>query len=227
MKQKVTRLLLFVFLNYINGVKQMKKLLAVVVLGFAFTTTAYAGGKHHQKPVVNKGGNSHAISKSLNINVNKAKAKATARQNQKQAQGQVQGQKQTTQNSNNAKQNTTVGGTNFEAAASSAIASSMSPSAQCMGVATGGAQGIGFGISVGKSYESTECNKRELVRVLHTLGQDVAAIEVACTLKGAGETTLCKTLASNSAEEIQAFTPTTSPYSVVVNPERKKCGQKS
>ena len=87
-----------------------------------------------------------------------------------------------------------VQGDNFDPdyPVSSAIAPSMSPSAQCMGVATGGVQTMGFGFSVGKSYESKPCNQRELVRTLQALGQTQAALQVACSIEGAEVTTLCK-----------------------------------
>ena len=109
------------------------------------------------------------------------------------SQGQIQLQGQGQSNS----VSTTVNGDNIDIPASSAYAPSMSPSAQCMGVASGGLQVPAFGFSMGKSYESKPCNQRELVRVLHSLNQDTAAIEVACSIEGAEVTTLCKGLKSN------------------------------
>ena len=116
-------------------------------------------------------------------------------QSQRATQGQVQLQGQTQGLSNTV--NTTVNGDKIDIPASTAVSSNMSPSAQCMGVATGAVQVPAFGFSVGKSYESKPCNQRELVRVLHTLNQDTAAIEVACSIEGAEVTTLCKDLKSN------------------------------
>ena len=116
-------------------------------------------------------------------------------QSQRATQGQVQLQGQTQGLSNTV--NTTVNGDKIDIPASTAVSSNMSPSAQCMGVATGAVQVPAFGFSVGKSYESKPCNQRELVRVLHTLNQDIAAIEVACSIEGAEVTTLCKDLKSN------------------------------
>ena len=121
--------------------------------------------------------------------------RATQGQVQAQSQAQAQAQAQAQGLSNSV--NTTVTGDKIDIPASSAISSNMSPSAQCMGVATGAVQVPAFGISVGKSYESKPCNQRELVRVLHTLNQDTAAIEVVCSIEGAEITTLCKDLKSN------------------------------
>ena len=114
-------------------------------------------------------------------------------QSQRATQGQVQLQAQGLSNT----VNTTVNGDKIDIPVSTAVSSNMSPSAQCMGVATGAVQVPAFGFSVGKSYESKPCNQRELVRVLHTLNQDTAAIEVACSIEGAEVTTLCKDLKSN------------------------------
>ena len=114
-------------------------------------------------------------------------------QGQIQLQGQAQAQAQGLANS----VNTTVNGDKYDIPVASAYAPSMSPSAQCMGVASGGLQVPAFGFSLGKSYESKPCNQRELVRVLHSLNQDTAAIEVACSIEGAEVTTLCKGLKSN------------------------------
>lgn len=118
-------------------------------------------------------------------------------QSQRATQGQVQAQAQAQAQGLSNSVNTTVTGDKIDIPASSAISSNMSPSAQCMGVATGAVQVPAFGISVGKSYESKPCNQRELVRVLHTLNQDTAAIEVVCSIEGAEITTLCKDLKSN------------------------------
>ena len=100
----------------------------------------------------------------------------------------------TSQGGNGGNSQVQVQGDNFDPniPVSSAIAPSMSPSAQCMGVATGGVQTMGFGFSVGKSYESKPCNQRELVRTLQALGQTQAALQVACSIEGAELTTLCK-----------------------------------
>lgn len=96
-------------------------------------------------------------------------------------------------NSNNT--NVTVQGDNFKAPdipVATAIGPSMSPSAQCMGVATGGAQTMGFGISLGKSYESKPCNQRELARLFASMGKSEAAMSVLCSMDGAEVVKECK-----------------------------------
>lgn len=132
-----------------------------------------------------------------NSNTNANSNTNTNANSNKQAQGQVQGQSQSTKNSNNATQSTSVvvQGDNFEAAripVSTAYAASMSPSAQCMGVATGGAQGIGFGISLGKSYESKPCNQRELARMFAQIGNTNAATQVLCSMEGSEVVSECQ-----------------------------------
>lgn len=110
-------------------------------------------------------------------------------------QGQAQAQK--TENANNSSQSTTVQGdtTVFKAPdipVSTAYAPSMSPSAQCMGVASGGVQGMSIGISFGKSYESKPCNQRELARMFAQMGNTKAATQVLCSIEGADVITECQ-----------------------------------
>jgi hypothetical protein len=96
--------------------------------------------------------------------------------------------------------NTNTNGINFNDnsevnfPANSAGISHMSPSAQCMGVATGGIQGMSIGIALGKSYESKPCNQRELARLFYSIGLAKASAEVTCSIEGADVTTFCKEL---------------------------------
>ena len=156
----------------------MTKVILLSVFLFVQSTMAFAT-------------NSEAEAKAKNRSQGQAQAQT---QGQAQSQGQLQGQNQgqSVQTSNSVSTNIT--GDNFDIPVASSYAPSMSPSAQCMGVASGGVQTMGFGFSMGKSYESKPCNQRELVRVLHSLNQDTAAIEVACSIEGAEVTTLCKGL---------------------------------
>jgi hypothetical protein len=105
---------------------------------------------------------------------------------------QLQGQAQSTENSNNASQSTSFVDNEARNPVNTSTAPSMSPSAQCMGVATGGAQTFGFGFSLGKSYESKPCNQRELARMFYLIGKSDAAMKVLCSMDGASVVKECK-----------------------------------
>lgn len=131
---------------------------------------------------INKNANSNSNS---NANSNSNSVKSTN----------LNGQAQSTENANNASQAVNVGGDVYKAPdipVSTAYAPNMSPSAQCMGVASGGVQGMSIGISLGKSYESTPCNQRELARIFFQMGEKTAALDVLCSMDGAGVVGICK-----------------------------------
>jgi len=142
---------------------------------------------------------------------------------QGQAQGQIakggsakQGQQQSTANANNSAQSVTVNGDNYdyERSLPQAYAPSMSPSANCMGVVSGGATGLTFGASFGKSYLDEGCQLRETSRTLMALGEKAAAVKVMCAnadaAKALGEA-ICPVAKP-------ATTANAAAYSVNVNP---------
>lgn len=158
-----------------------------------------------------QGGNAIANSNNSNKNSNSNTNVLGQKQGQGQWQGQGQFQGQSTNNANNSSQSTTVNvagdTTNYEAPdipVSTAIGPSMSPSGQCMGVATGGVQGMSFGVSLGKSYESKPCNQRELARMFLLAGERTAAMQVLCSHEGAEVTDLCKGLKEPEAPTVEA-----------------------
>lgn len=115
---------------------------------------------------------------------------STVKTSVEQGQGQNQGQHQSADN-----EGVRVEGDRYETPeipVATAIGPSMSPSGQCMGVATGGIQGMNIGISLGKSYESKPCNQRELARMFLVAGERKAAMQVLCSHDGAEVTDLCK-----------------------------------
>jgi len=133
-------------------------------------------------------GNSSNDNRNTNTNLN------TNNNKQDQNQGQAQGQSQSTKNSNNAQQVTsfTQGDINFEAQkrdpVSSAYSNLAAPSAPCMGSSSVGAQGVGFGISVGSTWTSDECNNREDIRTAYNYGDKAVAEEmIATSIKGYAE----------------------------------------
>lgn len=125
-----------------------------------------------------------------------AEAKANAAAIAAQQQGQVQGQQQSNSNKNNvdaSSKNTnkvstnvgvSVGGDtiNFAAQARDPVSTAYShlaaPSAPCMGSSSVGAQGVGFGLSVGSTWTSEDCNKREDIRAAFSFGDKEVAEEM-------------------------------------------------
>jgi hypothetical protein len=92
-----------------------------------------------------------------NVNVNKQGQAQGQKQRQSQRQGQEQGQKQQANNNGNSQ--------TIEAAASSAIAPSINPSATCQVPVTLGGMSIVGGGSLGTTYTSDDCVKREDTRM--------------------------------------------------------------
>lgn len=94
----------------------------------------------------------------------------------------LQGQSQSTSNSNNASQSVTVNGDTFEAQArnpvSTAYAPTIMPTAPCMGSTSGGAQGVGFGFSIGGTWIDENCQLLEQARAVSNLGERAVAIEM-------------------------------------------------
>lgn len=90
----------------------------------------------------------------------------------------------------NAGNNTSVsvGGDNFEAAripVAMAYSSLAAPSAPCMGSSSGGIQGMSIGISVGSTWTSEKCDKREDIRTAYLYGdKEVAEEMVSAEIEG-------------------------------------------
>lgn len=153
---------------------------------------AYGGAAN--AAVIGSGNSSVDVdNKNTNTNLNNNSAKADVTnvngQGQHQGQGQLQGQSQSTKNANNSKQttNVTVQGdnVNYEAQkrnpVSSAYAPANFPTATCMGSTSGGAQGIGFGVSFGTSWKDENCMKLEQIRAVGSvLGDRDSAAAMMC-----------------------------------------------
>jgi len=127
-----------------------------------------------------------------------AEAKANAAAIAAQQQGQVQGQQQSNSNKNNVDASSknantnkvsnavgvSVGGDTLNIAAqardpvSTAYSHLAAPSAPCMGSSSVGAQGVGFGLSVGSTWTSEDCNKREDIRAAFSFGDKEVAEEM-------------------------------------------------
>lgn len=177
-------------------------ILALSVL-MTLSTVSYAGEnvyhkKSNQQPSSNSTSLSHAsaqASSHATANATGGSVKSTIENDVRNTnkQSQSQGQTQSTDNTNNASQAVTVDASHTEKfPVSSAYAPSMSPSSICMGVASGGAQGVGFGLSLGKSYESKQCNQRELARMFAQMGRMDSAMEVLCSIEGSESVSDCK-----------------------------------
>jgi len=60
------------------------------------------------------------------------------------------------------------------------FAPSMQPTTPCTSVVSGGMSVVGFGLSLGGSYEDKECTRREFARVLAQMGYPDAGLAVLC-----------------------------------------------
>lgn len=144
-----------------------------------------AGNSHNE--IDNKVTNTNT---NINGNTNNVKNDVTNVNGQQQGQLQGQGQSQSTKNANNSSQSTNVnveGDTTVYKAAripvNSAYAPANFPTATCMGSTSGGAQGVGFGISFGTSWKDENCVKLEQVRSVATvLGDKDTAAAMMCDL---------------------------------------------
>lgn len=56
----------------------------------------------------------------------------------------------------------------------------MSPTAPCTSVLSGGVSVVGFGLSLGGNYEDKECTRREFARVLAQMGFSDAGLAMLC-----------------------------------------------
>lgn len=174
----------------------MNKFLLTVSALCLFCTPAYATGSHttpsdndtiinnltqHYNPTLyntNKSENHNANSNNnANNNVNTAYGgHATSNSNASaQAQGGAGGQGGNSSNSVNV---------NNQVAASSAIAPSLTSDPDtCMGSTSAGAQGVGFGLSLGSTWKDEECVRRKNARLLYNMGLPNVAVTVMCNNK--------------------------------------------
>jgi len=106
------------------------------------------------------------------------------RQGQGQNQDQGQGQQQSTDNANNADQSVTVEGDTYEAAeipVASAYAPGLSAgAATCMGSTSAGGQTMGWGLSIGSTWNDSKCDARMDAATLMGLGLGEAAVARIC-----------------------------------------------
>ena len=155
---------------------------AVFFLGMC--QAAYAGNNNQggcigncptTNNITNKGGVAHANA-SANVTVkNKLTNEQFQGQHQGQVQGQVQGQKQSANNTGNHQ--------TIEAAASSAMAPSINPTALCQVPVTLGGQAIIGGGSFGTTYTAEDCVQREDTRLFCEFA-----------LRGMSKPVVCETL---------------------------------
>lgn len=73
---------------------------------------------------------------------------------------------------------------NFERSAATAYAAALTASAgTCMGSSSVGGQGVGFGVSIGSTWNDDDCNRRRYSAILQSLGETEAAIQLLCLNK--------------------------------------------
>lgn len=184
----------------------MKKSLVLLSVLSLFALQANAESNSRGKKLSNNYTSSAAQANAsarsnASANATGGSVKSTISNSVKNNNEQFQGQSQSTDNANNASLSVNVAGDNESRhPVSTAYAPSMSPSSQCMGVATGGVQGVSFGVSLGKSYESKQCNQRELARMFAQMGKTDSAMEVLCSIEGSESVTQCKQYKNNTTE---------------------------
>lgn len=203
----------------------MNKLLLITILT-ALSSTAFARDNGNNGNSANASAgvevkNTIGVS-STNLNVNNVTNKNEVSNKNTNVNGQLQGQQQSTNNSNNAQQNVNVAGDTFAAPdipVSTAYAPTIFPTAPCMGSTSGGVQGMGLGVSLGSTWEATECMIAETARGFDQAGYKEDGLAIRCQGKYAKEAPSCKALAKNTAEkqgtvEVEQLVN----YSVVSNP---------
>lgn len=132
-------------------------------------------------------------------------------QDQKQGQGQLQGQKQgqgQSQSANNEGNTQTINiaaPKTYRPPVSTAVAPTVFPTAICMGSASGAVQSTLFGVSVGKSYEATECMIGETARSFYQSGLVEDSDYVRCQSAYAKSAPICKAIAEGKYTTRKAF----------------------
>lgn len=128
-----------------------------------------------------------------NVNANANTNRNTNKQGQAQGQQQGQGQAQSSRNDNrssarnegnNSAQSVTVQGDTYEAAripVATAYAAPLAASnGTCMGSSSVGGQGVGFGISIGSTWNDESCDMRYDAEALRLAGMPAAALARLC-----------------------------------------------
>lgn len=162
---------------------------------------------------VAKGGNVSNAGNSSNTNRNKNTNTATSDQTQKQGQAQLQGQNQgqVQGQSVDGSGNSHVSINNPRQPVNSAIAAALTSSNEtCMGSTSIGGQGVGFGISIGSTWENEACERRRNASVLFALGLRTEAIALMCqdeTVAAAFEKTGLSCVPAHKTAEAPAFVP--------------------
>lgn len=135
-----------------------------------------------------KGGDAAAINFNANVakggsvygsgnSSNRIKNTVTNEQAQKQGQAQLQGQHQSVDGSGNSN----VSINNPRQPVNSAIAAALTSSNEtCMGSTSIGGQGVGFGLSIGSTWENEACERRRNASVLLALGLKDEAVALMC-----------------------------------------------
>lgn len=122
--------------------------------------------------------------------VQKTKSVTSVRTDNRQGQAQGQRQTQAATGGNSSAVGTGQGGTgnggassvhySAERTVSGAYAPSILPTAPCSTAVGGGAQGTGFGLSLGGSGTNAECERQELAKTAWSLGDRATAEEILC-----------------------------------------------
>jgi hypothetical protein len=104
------------------------------------------------------------------------------------------------------------------------FAPSMQPTTPCTSVVSGGMSVVGFGMSLGGSYEDKECTRREFARVLAQMGYSDAGLAVLCRNEevAAAAPQLCKRsayTASRPEDYVSSEPPVMPPAKVMPNKE--------
>lgn len=115
--------------------------------------------------------NIHNSNRSSNSNTNTSRSSSHASSDQSQGQSQDQGQSIVWENPRNP--------------VSTAMAAALTASQEtCAGSSSIGGQGVGFGLSLGTTWESESCNMRRNAALLNSIGNTGAAVELMCQDEG-------------------------------------------
>lgn len=123
-----------------------------------------------------------------NVNVSNSKSNASSRSSASAKQGQFQSQnaRSSVKDSGNSENsNTAVVNQNYKRNPVSTAYSAPLVAADdtCMGSTSAGAQGIGFGVSLGSTWQDEDCVRRKDARELRNMGHAGASIALMCQNK--------------------------------------------
>jgi hypothetical protein len=126
---------------------------------------------------------------------------AAQHQGQGQHQSQSNGQNQSANNAGNTQS------TNFNTHVArnnpNVTVFAPNPTSPCMMSFGGGGAGGGFGVMITGTVSNENCEINEAARIMNSIGQPDAAVEIACTGKHAEKTTLCRSVNSNKSAYIE------------------------